>query len=155
MATRRSPRSYRFIGAVGTNRLVTRLHPIAYRVMRGRGPISHLLGMQLVILHTTGRVSGRAIEVPLFATFDGDRLVVVASNGGRPREPKWAANLRSHPAVGVQTRARRRAMQAREVEGEERELAWALAASAYPGYHDYARWWAPARVPVFVLEPPP
>ena len=117
MATRRSPRSYRFIGAVGTNRLVTRFHPIAYRVTRGHGPIGRLLGMRMVIVHTRGRLSGRAIEVPLFATPDGDRLVLVASNGGRPREPEWASNLRSQPEVSVQSGGRSRAMLARRGRG--------------------------------------
>ena len=153
MTTRRSPRSYRFIGAVGTNRLVTRLHPVVYRLMRGRGPISRMLGMQLVVLETTGRVSGRRIDVPLFATTDGDRLVVVASNGGRPREPGWAGNLRAKADLTVVSGRRRTPMRAREVDGEERERLWALAAARYPGYDDYARWWAPARVAVFALEP--
>jgi deazaflavin-dependent oxidoreductase (nitroreductase family) len=154
MTTRRSPRSYRFIGWVGTRRLVTRLHPIAYRVTKGRGPLGHLLGMEFVIVHTTGRVSGRTIDVPLFATPDGGSYVLIASNGGRPREPNWAGNLRSHPDVGVQTRGTEREMRAREVEGEERERAWALAAAVYPGYDDYARWWAPKRISVFLLEAP-
>ncbi len=152
MTTRRSSRTYRLIGWVGTRRLVTRLHPVAFRVTRGRGPFGRLLGMEFVIVHTTGRRSGRAIDVPLFATPDGGRYVLVASNGGRPKEPHWAANLRATPEVKVQARGRDRAMRAREVEGEERDRAWALAASVYPGYDDYARWWAPRRVPVFVLE---
>ena len=154
MTTRRSSRSYRFIGWVGTRRLVTRLHPYAFRVTGGRGPFGRLLGMEFVIVHTTGRVSGRAIDVPLFATPDGARYVLIASNGGRPKEPHWAGNLRANPEVQVRARGRDRAMRAREVEGDERARAWALAAAVYPGYDDYARWWAPKRVPVFVLEAP-
>jgi len=152
MVTRRSSRSYRLIGWVGTRRLVTRLHPVAFRVTKGRGPFGRLLGMEFVIVHTTGRTSGRAIDVPLFATPDDGRYVLVASNGGRPREPHWAANLRAHPEVTVRARGRDHAMRAREVEGEERVRAWSLATAVYPGYEDYARWWAPMRIPVFLLE---
>jgi deazaflavin-dependent oxidoreductase (nitroreductase family) len=153
MTTRRSSRSYRFIGWVGTRRLVTRLHPYAFRLAKGRGPFGRLLGMEFVIVHTTGRTSGRAIDVPLFATPDADRYVLIASNGGRPREPHWAANLRIHPEVEVRAKGSDRPMRARELDGEERERAWTLAAAVYPGYDDYARWWAPMRVPVFALEP--
>ena len=152
MTTRRSSRSYRFIGWVGTRRLVTRLHPPLFRLTGGRGPLGRLLGMEFVIVHTTGRVTGRTIDIPLFATPDGAGYVLVASNGGRPKEPNWAGNLRAHPEVQVLARGRDRAMRAREVEGHERERAWTLAAAVYPGYDDYARWWAPKRVPVFVLE---
>jgi deazaflavin-dependent oxidoreductase (nitroreductase family) len=152
MTTRRSSRTYRLIGWVGTRRLVTRLHPVAFRVTGGHGPFGRLLGMEFVIVHTTGRVSGRAIDVPLFATPDGGRYVLVASNGGRPREPSWAANLRANPGVAVKARGRERPMRARELEGDERGRAWALAAAVYPGYDDYARWWAPKRIPVFLLE---
>ena len=154
MVTRRSSRSYRFIGWVGTRRLVTRLHPPLLRLTNGRGPFGRLLGMEFVIVHTTGRTSGRAIDVPLFATPDDGRYVLIASNGGRPREPHWAANLRAHPDVTVQARGRDRAMRARAVDGDERERAWGLATAVYPGYDDYARWWAPNRVPVFLLEGP-
>ena len=153
MVTRRSSRSYRVIGWVGTRRLTTRLHPVAFRLTNGRGPFSRMFGMEIVVVRTTGRVSGRTIEVPLFATPDDDRYVLIASNGGRPREPHWAANLRAHPEVTVRARGRERPMRAREVDGEERERAWSLATAVYPGYDDYARWWAPLRVPVFVLGP--
>src|SRR5262245_6308232 len=101
MVTRRSSRSYRLIGWVGTRRLTTRLHPVAFRLTKGRGPFSRMFGMEIVVVRTTGRVSGRTIEVPLFATPDDDRYVLIASNGGRPREPHWAANLRAHPDVTV------------------------------------------------------
>ena len=41
MTTRRSSRTCRFIGWVGTRRLVTRLHPVAFRSTDGRGPFGH------------------------------------------------------------------------------------------------------------------
>ena len=64
MTTSGSSHGYRFIGWVGTHRLVTRLHPAAFRLMKGRGPFGRRLGMELVIVHTTGRTSGRAIDEP-------------------------------------------------------------------------------------------
>ena len=154
MATRRSSRVYWLIGAIGTNRLVTRLHPIAYRLTGGRGPVGRNLGVRNVIVETVGRRSGKMREIPLYAFDDGDRLVVVGSNMGRDREPAWVGNLRSRPATRVRVGREVRVMRARIAEGEERDRLWALAADGYPGYDDYARWTA-RTIPVVVLEPDP
>jgi deazaflavin-dependent oxidoreductase (nitroreductase family) len=78
--------------------------------------------------------------------------VVVGSNAGRGSDPAWVANLRAQPAVRVRVGRRERALRAREVHGEERERAWALAAAAFPGYEVYATRTSRA-IPVFVLEP--
>jgi deazaflavin-dependent oxidoreductase (nitroreductase family) len=154
MTTRHSDPVYRLVGVVGTSRLVTRLHPVAYRITGGRGPwIGEAFGMRQVILGTTGRRSGRRIDVPLFAAVDGDRLVIVGSNGGKANDPSWVANLRAHPEVTVRAGTRELAMTAREVEGEERERLWAIAAAGFPGYDGYARRAAHRLIPVFALEP--
>ena len=152
MAIRRSPRVYRLIGRFGTNRLVTRLHARAYRLAGGRGPLGRNLGVLNVVVIATGHSTGRRREVPLFAAEDGDRLVVVGSNAGGDRDPAWVANLRANPDVHVLVGPRQRSVRAREVHGEERDRLWAMAAGAYPGYDDYARW-TERRIPVFALEP--
>ena len=152
MSTRRSPRFYRLIGAIGTSRLVTRLHPPAYRLTGGRGFVGRNLGMLNVIVVTTGRSTGRRREVPLYAAPDGDRLVIVGSNAGGDRDPAWVGNLRANPEVRLLVGPDERPARAREVHGEERDRLWALAAAAYPGYEDYARW-TTRHIPVFALEP--
>jgi deazaflavin-dependent oxidoreductase (nitroreductase family) len=151
MAKRRSPRYYRLIGAIGTNRVVTRLHPRVHRASRGR-LFGRVLGVSNVVLETTGARSGLARPVPLFAMEDGEALIVVASNAGKPGEPAWAANLRVHPSLRVRHGRRVRTMRARELDGDERERAWSIAAHAYPGYDDYATWTS-RHIAVFVLEP--
>ena len=154
MTTRRSARVYRLVGAVGTSRLVTRLHPVVYRLTGGRGPgIGEVLGMRQVILETTGRTSGRRIDVPLFAAPDGERLVIIGSNGGKVDDPKWVANLRAHPEITVRRGKQEQPMTAREVDGDERDRLWAIAAAGFPGYENYAKRAAHRRIPVFALEP--
>ena len=152
MVTRRSPRTYRLIGAVGTSRLITRIHPVAYRVTGGRGFVGRNFGMRNVVLATTGRSSGRRIDVPLYAAEDGENLIIVGSNGGKPHDPKWVANLRAHPDITVRMGKRQLEVRAREVEGDERERLWAFAAAGFPGYENYARKTS-RRIAVFALEP--
>ena len=151
MTKRRSPRYYRLIGAIGTNRVVTRLHPVVYRATGGR-LFSRVLGLTNVVLETTGARTGRPRPVPVFAMEDGGSLIVIASNGGKGEAPAWAANLRTHPVLPVRQARRVRTMSARELAGAERERAWAIATAAYPGYDDYAAR-TPRPIAVFALEP--
>ncbi|MEV8503905.1 nitroreductase/quinone reductase family protein [Actinoplanes sp. NPDC051475] len=53
----------------------------------------HWEGKTLVLLHTTGRRSGKARVNPLVAAPDGDAYVVCGSLGGAPEDPQWVANL--------------------------------------------------------------
>jgi deazaflavin-dependent oxidoreductase (nitroreductase family) len=143
---------YRVIGLVGTSRIVTRLHPHAYRLTSGRGPIGRNFGVQNVIVTMTGRSSGRSREVPLYAVADGERYVLIGSNAGDDREPAWVGNLRADPTATLRVGRDVRAVRAREAAGDERERLWRLAADAYPGYEVYR---ARTRrvIPVVVLEP--
>lgn len=144
--------AYRVIGLVGTSRVVTRLHPHAYRLTGGRGPIGRNFGVQNVIVTMTGRRTGKTREVPLYAFADGERYVVIGSNAGDDREPAWVGNLRAEPRASLRVGRRIWAVVAHEAEGEERERLWALAAAAYPGYDVY-RTMTGRPIPVVVLTP--
>lgn len=152
MASRRRNALYRLIGIVGTNRLVTRLHPVVYRAIGGRGPIGRNFGVQNVIVSMIGRTTGKVRDVPLFAFADGNRTIVIGSNGGGDREPAWVGNLRANPAAALRVGRDVREVRAREAEGAERDRLWALAAAGYPGYEQY-RARVSRRIPVVVLEP--
>ena len=152
MAKRRGDAYYRFFGTLGNTRVVTRLHPVVYRITGGRGLIGHSLGMLNVVLITTGRQSGQVREAPLLATEDGDRIVIVASKNGSDREPGWVWNLRADPEAKVRVGPSVRDVRAYEASGDERERLWARAVEAYRGYDLYQRKTA-RRIPVIVLEP--
>ena len=103
-------------------------------------------------LTSTGRRSGRLHEVVLYAWPDGDRLVVVGSYGGSPSDPDWASNLRTHPRAAVRRGRRTVEHVAREVEGAERALLWALVTAQFPLYQSYQSS-TDRLIPLFVLEP--
>ena len=56
---------------------------------------------RVLLLTTIGRRSGEKRTLPLIYVNDGDALVVIASNGGRPRHPTWFLNLQAHPEAEV------------------------------------------------------
>jgi F420H(2)-dependent quinone reductase len=109
-------------------------------------------GAPVLLLTTTGRKSGQLWTVPLVYRTDGDRLVVVASNGGAARHPAWWLNLRTHPHTTVQVGRERRAVSASEATGAERDRLWELMVDLHAGYADYQRK-TRRRIPVVVLEP--
>lgn len=92
----------------------------------------------LVLLRVRGARSGALREVPLLCVPDGDDLILVASNGGRPREPAWAHNLRAHPDVKGLRDGRSRRYRAEELAGTARSDAWKKATAVHPGYDRYA-----------------
>jgi len=87
-------------------RAVLRLHQRIYLASRGRVG-HHLLGVPCLLLWTTGRRSGVPRVAALVYLADGDRLVVVASNGGAPAPPEWLRNLEEDPGAEVWVARRR------------------------------------------------
>ncbi len=106
-----------------------------------------------LLLDHVGRTSGNAYTTPLLYLEDGPNLVVVASQGGLPKNPQWYANLLAHPDTQVHLpKAGRRDVRARVAEGEEREALWARLLEFYADFAKYAVW-TDRKIPVVVLEP--
>ena len=117
------------------------------------GEVGHIWkrGAKILLLTTTGRKSGRRTTTPLIYEQDGDRYVVIASQGGAPEHPGWYRNLSKTPGVEVQVKDEVFRARARTAEGEERERLWRLAAQQWPDYDEYVKR-TDRRIPVVVLE---
>ena len=129
----------------------SRFHTRLYRLSGG------LVGKRLVdndmlLLTTTGHRSGNPHTVPLLYLRDEDRLVVIASYGGRPEHPTWYTNLVADPKVEVQIERTKRWMVARTATREERASWWPRIESAYDGYAIYQSR-TDREIPVVFLEP--
>ena len=105
-----------------------------------------------ITITTTGRRSGTAREVTLYAFDDGANLVIVGSRGGSAKDPAWAANLRENPLATVRIGREDRDVRAREVEGPERDRLWALVIKDFPMY-TYYEGKTTGVIPLFALEP--
>ena len=126
---------------------------LVFRLSRGRTTASSwLAGVRITMLTTTGARSGRVRTLPVFALPDGDGMILIASNFGRPRNPSWYHNLRAHPRATVVYEGERWEAEARELSGEERDRGYAMGEEMYPGFTHYTRWAAPRRIPVLRLE---
>ena len=110
-------------------------------------------GLPVIIVTHTGNKTSAIRKTPLMRVKDGERYVLVASQGGAPRDPVWVHNLRVEPQVELRDETVQRPMRVREVkDAAERQRLWALAGAAFPPYADYqAR--TTRQIPLFVAEP--
>lgn len=133
--------------------LVTTVHRFLYKASGGRIG-ARAGGVDVLLLKSTGRRTGRERETPLLYVREGDRYVVVASNAGDDRHPGWWLNLRERPETEIQVGQDRRAVRARRADEQEEAKLWTLLDQAYPAYADYRRRTARS-IPVVVLDPLP
>jgi deazaflavin-dependent oxidoreductase (nitroreductase family) len=109
-------------------------------------------GSPILLLTTTGRRTRQPRTWPLTYLQEGDRLTVIASNGGQPNHPAWYLNLWETPQVSVQLGDRVRTMIAQTAEGSERARLWSRVVEEYPAYAEYQRK-TDRQIPVVVLHP--
>lgn len=131
-------------------RVVTGAHKAIYRRTDGRVG-GRVAGMPVLILTTRGAKTGKARTTVLGYLADGDRLVLVASNGGDSRHPGWYRNLSADPEVLVTLGASTRPMKAHTAAAEEKEVLWPRVVAAYRGYGRYQER-TTRDIPVVVLE---
>lgn len=108
-------------------------------------------GVTTLLLTTTGRRSGVPRTTALIFGRDGDRYLIVASQGGADEHPQWYRNLVEHPEVNLQVRAERFKARARTATPEEKERLWPIMTAIWPAYDEYQRKTA-RDIPLVILE---
>lgn len=110
----------------------------------------HVANMPVLLLTATGAKSGRSITKPLVYTKDGDRIVVIASFAGAPKNPPWYNNLVANPEATVEVGTERFRVRATEVTGEERQRLFDRQAQQMSIFTDYQKK-TTRQIPVLVL----
>ena len=106
-----------------------------------------------LLLDHVGRKSGTTFTTPLLYLEDGPNLVIVASQGGLPKNPQWYPNLMAHPDTTVRVRKQGvRRVRAHTADAEERAELWPRLVELYADFAKYAKW-TEREIPVVVLEP--
>lgn len=101
-------------------RLFNRLHVALYRMSRGRIG-GRLLGMDVLLLSTTGRKSGRPRTTPLAYFRDSAGVFVIGAAAGAPAHPAWYHNLCAEQRCRLQLGGTQLDVLARVVTGAERK----------------------------------
>lgn len=120
-----------------------------FRANNGKvsGPME---GMPVLLLTMTGAKTGRTLTRPLCYSRDGDRIVIIASYGGSPRNPPWYHNLLANPVVTVEAGAEKFKARVAETSGAERQRLFDAQARLMPFFNDYQKK-TKRRIPVLTL----
>ena len=108
-------------------------------------------GRETLLLTTRGRKSGKLRRTALLYGRDGDRYLLVASNGGARNHPSWYLNLAAQPEVQVQVGADKFAARARTAGAEEKPRLWRLMVAIWPYYDRYQKRTS-RDIPVVIVE---
>jgi len=133
-------------------------HVRVYRLTRGRIGGKWRIGagfrkpVPTLLLDHVGRKSGKQFTTPLLYLLDEPNVVIVASQGGLPKNPQWYANLMATPETIVQIRGEKRRVRARTATADERAALWPRLVDLYADFASYQAW-TEREIPVVILEP--
>ena len=94
-------------------------------------------GAPMILVHHFGAKSGVERVSPIVYFPDGDRLLIVASAAGSPKNPDWYHNLKANPRVPVEVGAETFPVAVDELAGAERDEKWEALTALMPGFADY------------------
>jgi deazaflavin-dependent oxidoreductase (nitroreductase family) len=160
---RQARRFHRLVRRTAATRLMAKVYGVIqrplddliYRLSGGRTTASSwLAGVEITMLTCTGAKTGKTRTLPVLAFSEGQDMIIIASNFGRPRNPSWYHNLRANPYVTIVVAGVRREVVAHELQGEERERGYERGEEIYPGFTHYRRWASHRLIPVFRLTSP-
>jgi len=139
-------------------KLMATVNVAVYRLTRGRIGGTWRIGagwrnpVPICLVEHRGRRTGKLRTTPLVYLRDDDRVVVVASQAGRPQHPLWFRNLEADPEATVQIKGDRSPMRARTASPPERAELWPRLVDLYRDYDSYQSW-TDREIPVVILEP--
>lgn len=147
-----SPAAVRFI------KIMARTQVKVFKLTNGRIGSNWRVGagwkkpVPTLLLEHVGRKSGTTFTTPLLYLEDGPNLVIVASQGGLPKNPQWYPNLVASPETTVRIKKEGvRRVVARTANPDERAALWPRLVDLYADFAKYARW-TDREIPVVILE---
>ena len=129
----------------------TRVHVFLHRLTGGR-LFNKLAGDEVCFVTLTGAKSGRRLTIPLMYVPRERGVLLVASQGGAPKNPVWYGNLVKHPDIEVNHRGRRMTLRARIATSKEKPELWPICDRHYAPYAAYRKR-TTRDIPIFVCEP--
>lgn len=127
-------------------------HAQAYLASAGGEGLTETMGGPTLLITTIGRKSGNQVVSPVNYVQDGDNYYVVGSLAGLDEHPHWALNLTKNPNAWIQLGAKKWAVTARQITGDERAQHWPGLVSHFPLWGHFQKY-SEREFKVFVLSP--
>jgi deazaflavin-dependent oxidoreductase (nitroreductase family) len=94
-------------------------------------------GGTLLLLHTTGAKSGKSRLSPLaYLTID-DKMLIIGSYAGAPKDPAWVHNLRANPKAYIEVGTEAYEVDVRELPADERDATYPKLTEVAPVFAEY------------------
>lgn len=123
-----------------------------YKASNGKIAGKFLEGAPVALVTTIGRKTGEPRVVPLLFLREGNRVVLVASQGGSDKHPLWYLNLKADPKATVQIKNEVLNLTARDATEQERAEYWPKLTAFYKGFEDYQSW-TDRVIPIVICDP--
>ncbi len=131
---------------------MSRANTFVYKKTDGRLGGKFLKGAPVALLTTIGRKTGEPRVSPLLYLREGDRVVLVASQGGSDKHPMWYLNLKANPKVTIQIKDEVLHLTARDATEQEKAEYWPKLVAMYSSFDDYQSW-TDRVIPVVICDP--
>lgn len=152
MSTKPAPKSLNSPTTKIIIKWMSRAQTFLYKRSGGKIAGSFLQGTPVALLTTTGRKTGEPRVSPLLFLREGDRVVLVASQGGAAKHPMWYLNLKADPKVTVQIKNEVLYLTARDATEQERAEYWPKLVEMYSSFEDYQAW-TDRVIPIVICDP--
>lgn len=130
---------------------MTKTHVFLNRLSGGL-LFNKLMGDEVCFVTMTGAKSGRTLTFPLmYVPYQGG-VILVASQGGAPKNPIWYNNLVKHPDIEVRHRSNKMKLRARLVPVAEKAGLWPICYENYAPFAEYRKR-TTREIPMFACEP--
>jgi deazaflavin-dependent oxidoreductase (nitroreductase family) len=133
------------------NKILTAVNVFVYQNTNGRLG-NRMGGQSVLLLHTTGRKSGKSYVTSLSYYRDGNTYLVVASNWGNENHPDWYLNLLHNPRTTIQVGATTILVEARQAQGDEYARLWEVVTRQNKQYLQYQKGMK-RKIPIVILTP--
>jgi len=135
-----------------TMKWYTRLNVVVFRLSRGRWMNTFPGGFPICLVTVEGRKSKVKRDVPLLHLPFMEKKILLASQGGLPRNPAWYYNVVANPHIAVTVHGSTRNYRAVEMNQQEKQRYWPHIIAMYP---DFARYAARTErdIPIFICSP--
>ncbi len=98
----------------------------------------NLLGIDMVLMYTIGRKSGKTIATPVACyRLDEHGVWVHATNHGQDKPPAWWLNLQHNPEIDIRLGRERYRVRAEECTDDRYEMLWEQMAARQPRIKGY------------------
>mgnify|MGYP003634792561 FL=1 len=117
-------------------RFISKIHTAIYRISAGH--LGHRLdGLDILLLTTQGRKSGKRYRTPMPYFAHPDGYLLIASNAGGADNPGWYHNLLHQPEVTIQVGSEKQQAIASPLVEEARQVWWHKLIQLQPRYAGY------------------